>query len=227
MRKPPFVILYEDRDVIVIDKAAGLLTTHTHLTSRAARDSQLTAENLVSDYLRKGQIRSSRRAWLVHRLDRETSGVLMFAKSPEVAEELRNAWHERTKKEYLAWVKGSLKASEGRYESYLREDPKTYKVFETADPQKGKYACTTWRRVRETSQATLVEIALETGRKNQIRVQFASRGNPVVGDVKYGGPKAKRLYLHAARLTVHLPNGQTQVCESPCEFINLKNPVGL
>ena len=99
----PFEILHEDRDVIVIDKPAGLLTTHTKLVGRIARETQLTAENLLNDYVRKGQLRSSRRVWLVHRLDRETSGVMMFAKSEAVAEKFRADWNALTQKTYLAF----------------------------------------------------------------------------------------------------------------------------
>jgi tRNA pseudouridine32 synthase/23S rRNA pseudouridine746 synthase/23S rRNA pseudouridine1911/1915/1917 synthase len=86
----PFPILFEDDDVIVVDKPAGLLTTHTKLAGRAARESQFTAENILNDYVRKGQLKSRKRVWLVHRLDRDTSGVMMFAKSEEIAERFRS-----------------------------------------------------------------------------------------------------------------------------------------
>ena len=101
-------ILYEDRDLVVVDKPSGMLTTHTRLEGRAAREAQLTVENCLNDYLRKGQARSRLRVWLVHRLDRETSGVMMFAKSEEVAEHFRADWAKLTEKTYLdklvVWV---------------------------------------------------------------------------------------------------------------------------
>lgn len=201
----PFEILYEDRDVIVIDKPAGLLTTHTKLVGRIARETQLTAENILNDYVRKGQLRSSRRVWLVHRLDRETSGVMMFAKSEAVAEKFRADWNNLTEKTYLARVEGVLADERGAFESYLRDDPKTMKVFSVKDGKFGKFARTEWRKLSVEDGTTLVEVALKSGRKNQIRVHFADAGHPVVGDAKYGGLKASRLYLHAKALKFRHP----------------------
>ena len=99
-RALPFEILYEDRDVVVIDKPAGLLSTHTRLAGRREREAQPTAENFLNGYLRKGQAKSRLRVWLVHRLDRETSGIMMFAKSEEVAERFRADWNRLTEKKY-------------------------------------------------------------------------------------------------------------------------------
>ena len=216
----PFEILYEDRDLIVIDKPAGLLTTHTKVVGRAAREAQLTAENLLNDYVRKGQRRSRLQVYLVHRLDRETSGVMMFAKSEEVASRFRANWQELTEKTYLARVAGELEAGEGTFESYLKEDDDGYRVRSVPQarpgtPQAGRLARTDWRRLAAAGGATLVEVRLRSGRKNQIRVHFAEAGHPVVGDVKYGGPKAPRLYLHAKRLRLRHPHsGQWLVFES-------------
>ena len=124
----PFPILFEDDDVIVIEKPAGLLATHTKLVGRLARESQLTAENLLNDYVRKGQAKSKKRVWLVHRLDRETSGVMMFAKSEEVAEKFRADWASLTEKTYRARVEGLLEEESGTFESYLLEDADGYRV---------------------------------------------------------------------------------------------------
>ena len=124
----PFPILFEDDDVIVVDKPAGLLTTHTKLAGRAARASQLTAENILNDYVRKGQLKSRKRVWLVHRLDRDTSGVMMFAKSEEVAEKFRADWANLTEKTYLARVEGIIAEESGVFESHLLEDPDGYRV---------------------------------------------------------------------------------------------------
>jgi len=202
MKRLPFEILHEDREIIVIAKPAGLLTTHTHLAGRAAREAQPTAENFLNDYVRKGQAKSTKRVWLVHRLDRETSGVMMFAKSEDVAERFRSDWGALTEKTYLARVVGKMEADAGVYESYLAEDADGYRVRSVAEKAKGKLARTEWKVVSEEGGTTLVEVALKTGRKNQIRVHFAEHGHPVMGDEKYGGPKAKRLYLHALRLRV-------------------------
>ena len=209
MRKPalPFPILFEDDRVIIIDKPAGMLTTHTRLQGRYARETQYTAENILTDYLRKGQWKSSRRAWLVHRLDRETSGVLMFAKSQALAETLRENWNKIARKTYLARVGGVLSENEGVFESYLRDNPVTMKVKSVADPRFGKFAKTVWRKLSVEDGTTLVEVDLKSGRKNQIRVHFSEAGHPIIGDVKYGGEKTSRLYLHALDLRVKMPQG--------------------
>ena len=196
----PFDILFEDRDLIVIDKPAGLLTTHTRLHTRVARETQPTAENFLNDYVRKGQARSSKRVWLVHRLDRETSGVMAFAKSESVADALRTNWSKLARKTYVARVEGRLDGEEGRFESELLEDPKTYKVHSVE--KGGKKAVTLWRVTGRGRDWTDVEVDILTGRKNQIRVHFSEAGHPVVGDVKYGAKKAARLYLHSQTLRI-------------------------
>ena len=199
----PFEILFEDDELIVIDKPAGLLTTHTKVVGRAAREGQLTAENLLNDYVRKGQLKSKKRVWLVHRLDRETSGVMMFAKTEAFAERLRDNWNELTEKTYLARVAGILDADEGVFESYLLEDRDGYRVRSV--PQGGKLSRTAWRKLSTEDGTTLVEVKLHSGRKNQIRVHFSEAGHPVIGDEKYGGEKASRMYLHALELRLKLP----------------------
>ena len=194
-------ILYEDRDLVVVDKPAGMLTTHTRLEGRAAREAQLTAENCLNDYLRKGQARSRLRVWLVHRLDRETSGVMMFAKSEEVAEHFRADWAKLTEKTYLADVEGELAEESGEFRSFLKEDADGYRVRSVKKGTPGaKEAVTRWRRLGVGKGFTQVEATLVSGRKNQIRVHFAEAGHPVVGDVKYGAPRADRLHLHSHRL---------------------------
>ena len=229
----PFSVLFEDDDLIVIDKPAGLLTTHTKLAGRAARASQLTAENILNDYVRKGQLKSRKRVWLVHRLDRDTSGVMMFAKSEEVAEKFRADWANLTEKTYLARVEGIIAEESGVFESHLLEDPDGYRVrsvnvnlwsiSQSSNPpirqsvnppirqsvnppiRQPRYARTEWRRLSVKSGTTLVEVKLKTGRKNQIRVHFSEAGHPVVGDVKYGGKRADRLHLHAKSLRFRHP----------------------
>ena len=199
----PFPILHEDRDVIVIDKPAGMLTTHTR-----AKESN-TAEEWLNDYVRKGQAKSRLHVWLVHRLDRETSGVMMFAKSEEVAETFRANWNELTEKTYVARVEGEIAEERGVFESWLREDEDGYKVRSVAGPgqdRRAKLARTEWRKISIEDGTTLVEVSLKSGRKNQIRVHFSEAGHPVVGDVKYGGQKASRLYLHSSRLRFRHPH---------------------
>ena len=205
----PFPILHEDRDVVVIDKPAGMLTTHTR-----AKESN-TAEEWLNDYVRKGQAKSRKHVWLVHRLDRETSGVMMFAKSEEVAEAFRANWNELTEKTYVARVEGEMKEEKGVFESYLLEDADGYKVrsvqpssvsrLKSKVLRQPKLARTEWRKLSVEDGTTLVEVTLKSGRKNQIRVHFSEAGHPVVGDVKYGGQKASRLYLHSAKLRFKHP----------------------
>lgn len=196
----PFDILFEDEDLLVIDKPAGLLTTHTRLPTRVARETQQTAENLLNDYVRKGQAKSRKRVWLVHRLDRETSGVMAFAKSERFADYLRDNWSRLAKKTYVARVEGEMEGEEGRFESELAEDPKTYKVHSVK--KGGKRAITLWRATGRGNGWTDVEVNILTGRKNQIRVHFSEAGHPVLGDVKYGAKKAQRLYLHSQSLSI-------------------------
>ena len=200
--KLEFEILFEDARFIAIDKPVGLLTTHTHLHGKLARSSQRTAENILNDYLRKGQLKSKKRVFLVHRLDRETSGVLLFAKDERTAENLRANWNELARKTYLARVVGELDNESGEFASYLRDDPATMKVASVLDPSRGKLAITKWRALARQKGTTLVEVKLETGRKNQIRVHFSEAGHPIIGDVKYGGEKASRMYLHAWKLEI-------------------------
>ena len=208
----PFPVLHEDDDVIVIAKPAGLLSTHTHVVGRAAREAQLTAENILNDYVRKGQAKSRRRVWLVHRLDRETSGVMMFAKSEEVAEAFRSDWNNLTEKKYLARVAGEMESESGVFESYLAEDKDGYRVRSTKAGN-GKFARTEWRRLSVEDGTTLVEVTLKSGRKNQIRVHFSEAGHPVIGDEKYGGERASRLYLHALSLRFRHPRtGEWMEC---------------
>lgn len=204
----PFPILFEDDELIVIDKPVGLLTTHTKLWGRAAREAQMTAENLLNDYVRKGQLKSSKRVWLVHRLDRETSGVMMFAKSEAVAESLRADWQALTEKTYLARVAGELTEDAGVYESFLKEDADGYRVRSVPEGRGGKAAKTSWRKLSVEDGTTLVEVKLHSGRKNQIRVHFSEAGHPVIGDEKYRGPRASRMYLHALELKVKRPHGE-------------------
>ena len=207
----PFQILYEDRDVIVIDKPAGLLTTHTR-----AKESN-TAEEWLNDYVRKGQRRSRLRVWLVHRLDRETSGVMMFAKSEAVAEWFRADWNRLTEKTYVARVEGEMPGEKGVFESYLADDAKTMKVRSVRDGRLGKLARTEWRRLSAGNGTTLVEVALKSGRKNQIRVHFSEAGHPVVGDVKYGARRAPRMCLRATRLRfLHPHTGRWVEVTAPC-----------
>lgn len=193
-------ILHEDRDILVVNKEAGLLTVSYR------RDETRTAEAILTNYLRKGNPRSMLRAHVVHRLDRDTSGLLVFAKTPEVQERMKNNW-KQTEKLYLAIVHGHLAAKTGTFTSHLAEDEDQY-VHSVDDPGAGRFAETKYNVIKETRTASVVRIELLTGRKNQIRVHFAEAGHPVVGDTKYGRPGAAhgRMALHAKCLAFPHPH---------------------
>jgi RluA family pseudouridine synthase len=177
-------ILHEDRDVIVVDKPAGLLAIATE------KDRERTAYFILNDYVRKGQARSRERVFIVHRLDRETSGVMIFARSEQAQARLQGAWDE-VHKIYLAVVQGRMEKASGTIENYLSENS-AHVVYPVADPAKGKLAKTAYRVIGRGADRTLVEVELLTGRKHQIRVHMAGLGHPIVGDKKYG-PKTKGL----------------------------------
>lgn len=202
-------IIYEDRDLLVINKEPGLLTMSFH------RDEFQTAECILTDYLRKGAARSRLRAFVVHRLDRETSGLLIFSKSEEVQQHIKNHWKE-VDKEYRTLVHGSLKEKSGTLSSYLAENEDQF-VFST-DQTKGKWSETQYEVIRENKLFSELKINLLTGRKNQIRVHFAELGHPVVGDTKYGlkGKKFERMALHSRSIAFNHPhNGKRMTFEAP------------
>ena len=192
-------ILHEDRDLFVVCKAVGVLSTGTR------KNEAFTAENVLSNYLRKGCARSTKHVYLVHRLDRETSGVMLFAKSEEAQQRLKDNW-SKNEKTYYAALRGNLKEKKGTLTSYLAEDEDLF-VYSVKDPSQGKLSQTAYEVIAENPTMSLVKINLLTGRKNQIRVQFAEIGHPVVGDQKYGcnDPFRDRLCLHAKTIAFDHP----------------------
>ncbi|MBN1972561.1 MAG: RluA family pseudouridine synthase [Sedimentisphaerales bacterium] len=198
-------IVYEDDDILVVDKPAGLLTVGT------ATNKLRTAYSFLTDYVRKGNPKSRKQIFTVHRLDQWTSGVLIFAKSEEVKERLQDQWKD-TEKKYIAVVHGRLKQKEGIITSYLAEN-KAYTVYSTNDETKGKLAHTAYKVLKENERFSLLEITLLTGRKNQIRVHMADKGHPVVGDRKYGKIKdeRKRLALHSQSISFSHPTSGRQM----------------
>lgn len=184
-------LLYEDRDILVVSKPAGLLTISTE------KEKQRTAYYTLMDYVRKGNSKSRNRIFIVHRLDKDTSGVLVLAKTGEAKRTFQGQW-EGTKKRYLAIVHGRLEKKKDTLTSYLTENESGF-VHSTPSPARGKLSHTAYTVLSELNDLSLVEVELITGRKNQIRVHFADAGHPVAGDKKYA--KAKdgfpRLALHA------------------------------
>ncbi|MEE4176439.1 MAG: RluA family pseudouridine synthase [Bacteroides sp.] len=192
-------ILYEDQHILVVDKVHGLLTMGTE------REKEKTAYYLLNEYVKKGNERSRNRVFIVHRLDRDTSGLLIFAKNEHAKRFLQDNWKGFSKK-YYAVVHGKFEEKEGEISSYLFES-KAYKVYSVNDPEKGKFSKTGFKVLKESEKYSLVEINLFTGRKNQIRVHLSDEGHPVVGDKIYGPSEKgiKRLALHAYSLTITHP----------------------
>ena len=190
---------YEDKDIIVVEKPCGLLSIGTD------RDKSRTVHTILNDYVRKGNPHSRNRVYIVHRLDRETSGILILAKSEAAKTFLQGHWQE-TDKRYLTVVYGSLTPKAGTISSYLTENS-AFTVYSTPDPKLGKLSHTEFRVLKESKGFSLLEIHLLTGRKHQIRVHLSEMGHPVVGDRKYGkGNDAYgTLALHAISISFTHP----------------------
>ncbi len=193
----PFDIVFEDDNIIVVNKPAGLLTIAT------AKEKEKTLYHIVSDYLKSNN--HSARVFAVHRLDKDTSGIVVLAKNESIKRQLQDNWNEYvTLREYVAVVHNKLKNKSGRIVQNLKET-KTNLVYVTKKDD-GKEAITNYNVVKENDKYSLVSINIETGRKNQIRVAFASLGNAILGDTKYGvKDDFNRLYLHANRLKMYYP----------------------
>jgi 23S rRNA pseudouridine1911/1915/1917 synthase len=215
---PRIRILYEDADLVVVDKAAGLLTVPSPVVLHE------TAESFLNAYA--GARRGEARIHHVHRLDRDTSGVLVFAKSEYVRDRLqeRFAVHD-VERVYVAIVHGKLRPPAGSFRSFLAEDRELR--VRRVDPAQGKEAITHYRTIASGRRYSLLELTLETGRRHQIRVQLADAGHPVVGDAMYAKEREDplgRLALHAKRLGfVHPRSGQKLVftAEMPPAFREL------
>jgi RluA family pseudouridine synthase len=192
-------IIYEDSAIIVVDKPPGMLTMGTD------KEKERTAYFAITDYVRKGYYRSSKRIFIIHRLDRETSGIVIFARTEKAKFHLQDNWKE-TRKKYLAVVHGKCDKQYETITSYLAEN-KAHVVYSTDDREKGKLSHTAYRVLKETEDFSLLEVDLLTGRKHQIRVHLAGIGNPIVGDSKYGkgDDGHKRIALHALSISFKHP----------------------
>lgn len=199
-------IVYEDRWIVVIEKQAGIL-------SMAAGHKSLNVKSVLDDYFQKTHQKC--RAHVVHRLDRDTSGLMVYAKDIDTEQALEHDWHQIVfDRRYVAVVSGEMKEDEGTVSNWLK-DNKAYVTYSSPTDNGGKYAVTHYRTLNRTTDHSLVEFKLETGRKNQIRVHCQDLGNPVCGDVKYGdgNDPLHRLCLHAYMLCFYHP-----VTGEPLEF---------
>ncbi|MFD1067268.1 RluA family pseudouridine synthase [Oceanobacillus locisalsi] len=194
-------IAYEDEDIIVVDKEAGLLSIATKEERRQ------TVFHQLMDYVKQDD--PAGRIFVVHRLDKETSGVMIFAKSERVKRKLQNNWKNIVKERtYIALVEGEVQKEKGYIVSWLKESS-THQMYSSRVKNDGQRAATRYRVIQSNQQFSLLEIELETGRKNQIRVHMQELGHPVVGDKKYGGGNRRvlgRLGLHAKALALYHPS---------------------
>lgn len=190
-------IIYEDKDIIVINKPSGLLTVATE------KEKNKTAYHLVMEYLKKKN--KNNRIFIIHRLDKDTSGIIMFAKNERAKHLYQDNWNDIVKKRcYYAVIDGKMENKEGTIKSYLKENGNM--VYSVKD-RSGKLAVTEYKVLKERKNISLLDINLKTGRKNQIRVHMKENKTPILGDLKYG-EKSKlinRLALHAYKLELINP----------------------
>lgn len=215
----PYRVVFEDDSLLISEKPAGTLTIGY---TKDQGESSFYKEWL--QYIRD-RSKGRERIYIVHRLDKEVSGLVLFAKTPEIQKLLKDNWHMNTKL-YYALVEGKPAKAMGKVTSYLFEGPKE-KMFSSQDPAKGKQAITQYRIMKEFPGFTLLEVRLETGRKNQIRVHMADIGCPIVGDRRYGAKDkfSRRIRLHACQLSfVHPVTGEQMEFRSsmPKGFTTLK-----
>ncbi len=193
----PFEIIFEDNYLIAVNKPSGLLTIST------PKEKEKTLYHLVRDYLHKKNKHA--KLFVIHRLDKDTSGIVLFAKDEKTKNKLQENWNALTTREYVGIIHGTLSKKEAKIIQYLKET--TTNLVYVAKNKEGKEAITNYHVIKESPNFSLIKINIETGRKNQIRVAFASLNHPLVGDKKYGfsKDKAPRLYLHATKLKFYHP----------------------
>lgn len=214
MTKKKLKILYEDKYIIVIDKPCNLLTIAT------SKEKEKTLYHQVYEYLK--QKNKNNKVFIVHRLDKDTSGIVIFAKDIQSKDFLQNNW-DKFKRNYVAVVEGKTKAHE-ILKNYLMET-KTHLTYVIND-KKGKLAITEYEKILENNHYTMLSINIKTGRKNQIRVQLSTIGHPIVGDKKYGTKQdpIKRMALVANTLEFIHPKTNKKIIidiDIPKSIINL------
>lgn len=203
-------IVYEDKEIIVVDKEPHLLTIATD------KEKNRTLYHYVLEYEQNKH--KSNRIFIVHRLDKDTSGLVLFAKNQKIKQELQDNW-SGYKRYYQAVLEGKLKNSNGTIKSYIAEN-KALKSYST-DAKHGLLAITKYKLISTKNNFSLVDIEILTGRKNQIRVHMSEMGNPISGDKKYGAKTNiyKRLALHANKLVIINPKTKKEmVFESKFKF---------
>lgn len=228
LHHPKLSIVYEDEWLIVVEKKVGLLTVPTYPGS-----TETTAFSILKNYVKHEDVHNG--IYVVHRLDRETSGLLVFAKTPELQEYMRTYWRQLvTKRTYVALVEGILDKKSGKITTWLTEDKRNAVVYSSPVDDGGQMAVTNYKVLKENAgeddniSLSLIELNLETGRTNQIRVHMQSIGHPVIGDRKYGHGNeyspVDRLCLHARVLEFIHPATEQKVhfeTPTPKEFLRV------
>lgn len=196
---PGMKIWFEDATLIVVEKPENLLSM------ASATERKKTVYAFLTSYLRRGDPRSRKRVWIVHRLDRESSGLMVFAKTQAAKRALQARW-SKAEKRYLAVVEGAPPADHGLLRSHLDESG-PFKVYSAPPSGRTRLAVTRYRVMKRTATRALLELTPETGRRNQIRVHLADAGCPILGDEKYGASTnpARRMGLHASFLEFEHP----------------------
>ncbi len=191
-------IIYEDDEIIVINKPSGLLSIASD------KEKSSTAYRMLSDYVQQKD--KHNRIFVVHRLDEDTSGVLMVAKNPDIQKALQDNWNDIvSKRGYYAIVEGQLKDKQGTVKSYLKKNAQN--LMYSSKDKNGQFSVTHYKVMKENDKYSLLDVNIDTGRKNQIRVHMGDLGHNVIGDDKYGNPSnpLKRLGLHAYCLELTHP----------------------
>lgn len=215
MKSKKLKILYEDKYIIVVDKPYNLLTISTE------KEKERTLYHYVYEYLKK----KNNKVFIVHRLDKDTSGIVLFAKDEKTKLYLQDNW-DKFRREYVAIVHGNVKEKNGVIKNYLNET-KTHLTYVVNDTN-GKLAITEYEKILSNKKYTLLRLVLKTGRKNQIRVGLSHMKHPIVGDKKYGIKKdpINRMALHAFLLEFIHPKTKKEILietDIPDSFINLIN----
>lgn len=216
---PKLKIIFEDQYLIVVEKKEGLLTVST------GKGDETTAFSILKNYVKKSSPQN--RIFVVHRIDRETSGIIVFAKTREIQLAMQEHWHEVvTSRVYVALVDGKVEKQSDTIVTWLTENEKSLKIHSSEIDNGGQQAITHYHCVKSNDKFSLLEIELETGRKNQIRVHMQGIGHPIVGDKKYGsfGTPIARMGLHARILAFIHPMSLEEVrfeTPVPRNFLNL------
>ena len=209
-KNPMLKLVYEDAYILVVEKKEGLLSVATD------HQKERTAQHILNEYVKRSH--RFNRVFVVHRLDRETSGLMMYAKDEKTQHTLRDNWQEIvTDRRYVSIVSGDMERDAGTIESWLT-DHKLYVSSSPVDDGTGRYAVTHYKTIKRANGYSLMELDLETGRKNQIRVHMSEMGHPVIGDERYGSDcnPIGRLGLHAFKLCFYHPvTGEHMKFETP------------